>query len=112
MLVAVGRRRADADAPERRRGSHAIGDEAEDHADTGSAEAVVPADLFPQDAGDQRRGECADIDPHVEDREACIPARTALRVQIANDRRDVRLEQPGSDDDENEAEEECRPRED
>ena len=54
------------------------------------------------------RDERADVDPHVEDREAGVAARAAFGIQVADDRRDVRLEQARAEDDEDEAEEERR----
>ena len=80
--------------------------QADEHADAGRAEAPVPADALAEEAGDERRDERADVDAHVEDREAGVAPRAAFRIQIADDRRDVRLEQPGAEDDEDEAEEE------
>ena len=65
----------------------------------------MPTHAFAQITGDERSDERPDVDSHVENREARIASRSALGIKLADDRRDVRLEQPGADDDENEAEE-------
>ena len=90
---------------------------AEGHADSGGAEAPVPGGrrvqaggLEPgleglalrQPARRQRRGEGAQVDAHVEDREARVPAMVARRVQAADQRADARLEQSRSRGDQRE----------
>ena len=75
------------------RSANGVGDQAEQHADAGGAEAPVPADRFAQRAGDDLAEEGAGVDAHVEDREAGVAPRAAFGIQIADDRRDVRLEQ-------------------
>src|SRR5690606_18997962 len=74
-----------------------VGDEPRDHAHTGGAEAPVPAEARAarEVAADERAKEAAQIDAHVEDREASIATRVALLVELADHRRDVRLEEPG-----------------
>jgi hypothetical protein len=80
-------------------------DESEGHADRGGAEAEVPGDLLPQRADHQRGEERAEVDAHVEDGEAGVPARVlVLAVQVPDERGDVRLEQPRARDDEAEPE--------
>ncbi len=39
----------------------------------------------PRITRDERRDERADVDPHVEDREACVASRAAFRIQIADE---------------------------
>ena len=78
-------------------------DQAEHHAEAGRGEAEVPVDALREIAGDQRPDECAEVDPHVEDREPGVAPRVARRVQRSDDRADVRLQQAGADDDQGEA---------
>ena len=80
--------------------------EAEEHPDAGRAESVVPADGLTEEAGDDLTHEGAEVDAHVEDREAGIAACAALGVEVTDDRRDVRLEQAGAEDDQDQSEEE------
>ena len=53
--------------------------QAKGHADAGAGEAEVPVDALREIAGDQRADEGAEVDAHVEDREARIAAAVALR---------------------------------
>ena len=64
----------------------------------------MPVDLLAERGTNERRDECAEVDAHVEDREAGIAARIVARVERADDRGDVRFQQPGADDDQTEAE--------
>ena len=66
--------------------------QADDHADTGRAKAVLPAEGLAQPAAKQRGGERADVDAHVENREATVAARVVLRVQFADDRGNIGLQ--------------------
>ena len=74
-------------------------DQADDHADTGGAETVSPAEGLAEPAAQQRGGERTDVDPHVEDREARVAARVVLRVELADDGRDIRLQVTDAHDD-------------
>ena len=53
-------------------------------------------------ADDQGRGERAEVDAHVEEREAGVAARVAMRVESPDERADARLKQPGAEGDEDE----------
>ena len=68
-----------------------------------AGEADVPVDALRQIAGDERPDERAEVDPHVEDREAGVAARVARLVERSDERADVRLEQPGAEHDQREA---------
>ena len=50
-------------------------------------------------ADEERRGERADVDAHVEDREARVAPRVVAVVQLADHARHVRLEQAGAERD-------------
>src|SRR5262249_54399496 len=63
----------------------------------------LPADVLAEVAADERREEGTEVDADVEDHEGAIAARIALLVQIADLRRDVRLEEAVADDEEEEA---------
>src|SRR5436305_538089 len=65
----------------------------------------MPADFLAEYAGDDLSEEAAGVDSHVEDRESCVASRTAFGVEVTDDRRDVRLEETGPEDDENESDE-------
>src|SRR5512135_709371 len=54
-------------------------------------------------AADERRHQRAEIDADIEDREAGVPASVLGAVQLADHGAHVRLEQPGAEDDEAEA---------
>src|SRR4029077_7056438 len=98
--------RLEADRAKRPRCHRTEGDQSEEHPDAGRRESPVPVHSLAKEAGDERREESAEIDASVEDREASVASRTAFGIEIADDRRHVRLEQSCSDDDQNEAEEE------
>ena len=66
-------------------------------------EPDVPVDALREIAGDERPEECAEVDPHVEDREPRVAPRVARRVERTDERADVRLQEAGADDDEGEA---------
>ena len=53
--------------------------ETEDHPDAGRGETPVPAHVFAEVAAHQRAEECAEIDPHVEDRKTGIGGARLLR---------------------------------
>src|ERR1700756_2140309 len=74
-------------------------DDAERHADSGRAEAVMPVDALPERSADQRRDKGAEVDAHVEDGKAGVAPYIFFRVKRSDDAADVRLQQPGSDDD-------------
>ena len=62
--------------------SDSVAPQAECHADGGGAEAVVKADVFLQEAGDERAEETADVDGNVEDGKTGIAQRAQLFVFI------------------------------
>ena len=80
----------------------------ERHADARRHEADAPAVDLREPSGDQRTDERTDVDAHVEDREAGIPATAAFWVEVRHQRRDVRLEQADTQDDDDETEIEHR----
>jgi hypothetical protein len=88
----------------------AAGDEprdAQEHPDAGGHERRPPADLVARDRGDEVAHEGTDVDAHVEDVEAGLLERTEallLVVEVADQRRDVRLEEAVADDDEQQRE--------
>src|SRR6266566_4727796 len=92
--------------------AQAIGDESDHHAEPGGAEAEGPAHPLAEDARNKGGDECADIDSHVENREASVAPRSALGIEITDDRRDIRLEESGAHHDENQADVERGVRED
>src|SRR5260370_891540 len=59
--------------------------------------------MVAQRPGNERRGECADVDAHVKDRVRRIEPRVIGWIQLSNERRNIRLEKTIADDDENEA---------
>src|SRR6266480_5913392 len=77
--------------------------EAGGHADARTCEADVPVDPLRQIAGDERTEQRAEINPHVEDGEPRVAPRIARRVERADERAHVRLQQSGTEDDEDEA---------
>src|SRR5437762_6407166 len=105
MLARIRGRWLETDFTECLGRAQAIGDESNQHADTSSAETEAPAYLFAQVTGDQRGDERTDVYAHVENREACIATRSAFRIEIADNRRDVRFEQSRAEYDENQADE-------
>src|SRR3982074_1252349 len=76
--------------------AQAIGDESDHHTEPGGTEAERPTHPLAEDARDKRGDQGADVDSHVEDREAGVAARSALGIEITDDRRDVRLEESGA----------------
>ncbi len=111
LLGRVGRW-VDAEGTEGAGDARAVGEDTDQHSETGDAKAPVPAHALAQVAGKERGEEGAGVDPHVEDGEAGVATGAAFGIQIADERRHVRLEQPGPDHDQDEAEEEGRLRED
>src|SRR5690606_12607060 len=89
-----------------KRGEHG---EADQHAHARSTEAPVPTHLLSKESGNELAEECANVDSHVEDGETRITTRTTFGVQIADNRGDVRLQQSGSQNDEDEPQEERQP---
>ena len=89
-----------------------LDDHREQHADAGREEADTPAvgRVLAERRADERREEGAGVDAHVEDRECAVTARIALRIEVADHRRDVRLEEPVAQDQEQEADVEARRR--
>src|SRR6185436_19344202 len=80
------------------------------HADASGAKTVMPSNALSEVPADERRDERAGVDPHVEDREPRVTPLITAAVDLADHRRDVRLEEAGADDDEPESEIECRHR--
>ena len=62
----------------------------------------MPVNVFPQITADERRGEGADVDAHVEDGETAVAAMIVGTVERADHGADVRFQQAGSEDDEDE----------
>ena len=94
-------------------------DQAEEHAHRGGSEPEVPGRgrrnavvgqegaepvALDQEARDDRRGERADVDAHVEDGVAGGATDVLLAVELTDHRADVGLEQAGAEDDQAEAE--------
>ena len=85
--------------------------QAEQHADAGGDEddlvgrqlGAAAEHALSQPAGQDRRDEGAEVDAHVEDREARIATRVAGGVELAHHGRDDRLEQSVAHDDRGEA---------
>jgi hypothetical protein len=75
-------------------------DDAEGHADACGPEAPVPADLLAERAAHDGPDQRAQVDPHVEDREPRVAPLVVRCVELADDGADVRLEEPGAQDDE------------
>src|SRR5260370_6037106 len=73
-------------------------DDANEHADSGDPKAEMPIDPLPDPTADQRRDECAEVDPHVEDRKTGVAAMIVERVEHADYGADVWLEQAGPED--------------
>src|SRR5262249_14395018 len=118
----LGRRRVEAGVLEPPAAGDVL-DDAEGHADGGGAEAEVPGGLgrdagggeptaeglrLGEEADGVRRGAGADVDAHVVDREAGVAPLVLGRVELADDRRDIGLQEPGAERDEDEADEEGR----
>ena len=77
--------------------------QAERHADRGEAEAEVEAPLLLQQAGEQRTEQGAEVDAHVEDREAGVAALVVLVVERADERGGVGLETTAAERDQHQA---------
>src|SRR5712672_4301661 len=90
MFGGVSRARDYADVAERFVAAQAVSDESDHHTEPGGAEAERPTHSLAEDARDKRGDQRADVDSHVKDRESGIAARSALGVEITDDRRDVR----------------------
>jgi hypothetical protein len=74
-------------------------DQAGDHADAREAEAITPADRLAE-IGDQDRAERgARVDAHVKDRVGRIAPQIGQAVELPDHHRNVRLKEPGADDD-------------
>src|SRR5262249_28484929 len=73
--------------------------QAESHPDARRAEAEMPIDLLAEEAGHERRGEGADVDSYVKDREARVAPLVLRAVEFADNRAHVRLKQPRPKDD-------------
>src|SRR5690606_14431538 len=58
------------------------GEQAKRQAHAGGTDADVPSHLLTEEAGHQLAEERAGVDAHVEDREASVASRTAVRVQV------------------------------
>ena len=78
--------------------------QADRHAECRGGEAPVEAGLLLQQPGQQRAEQGADVDAHVEQREARIAARVVLVVERADQRRGVGLDTPGAEGDQHQAE--------
>ena len=74
------------------------------HADARRGKARVPAHALAQIAAHERRQERAEVDAHVENREAGVAPLVFGRVELADDHADVALEQPGANHDQDEPE--------
>src|SRR6185436_20584373 len=72
VLAWIRRGGLETNGPERLGRTHAIGEESDQHADAGSAEPEVPTHFLTEIAGDERRDEGAQVDAHVENREASV----------------------------------------
>src|SRR5689334_7458483 len=79
---------------------------AKQHSDTRRAEAPVPTDDLAQKSRDELPGKRTEIDTHVKDREARITARSAFGIELADDGRNVRLQETRAEDDQNQSDEE------
>src|SRR6266550_4599348 len=63
----------------------------------------MPSDAFSEISTYQRGDKRSEVDAHVKKSEASITTRIALFVELANHRRNIRLEEAGADDDERQA---------
>ena len=68
-------------------------DQREEHRDRGRHERDAPAVVRAQPRDGQRRDERADVDAHVIDVEALVAQFRPIAIEVADERRDVRLEQ-------------------
>ncbi len=72
---------------------------ARQHADAGQSKSRPPAERLAKQAAEDRRPEGAEIDAVIIEGETGIAARIALRVELADDGRDVGLQIPDAHDD-------------
>ena len=77
--------------------------QAERHQHAARGERRSPAVVHGQPARDDRTEERAQVDAHVEDREARVAPTAAFRVQIGDHGADVRLQQSDAADDDDQA---------
>src|SRR5690606_18539556 len=75
----------------------------EKHEDTGQAEAPMPTNLLADIATKQHSQECSHIDTHIENGISRVYLLAIIRVQLAYNRRDIRFEQPVTQDDQRQA---------
>ena len=75
------------------------GHEGQGHADGGRREAGVVAVVVLEPSGHQRGEEGADVHGHVEQLEAAVAPRVVIVVEAADDRGQVRLDEPRPDGD-------------
>ncbi len=89
-----------------------LDDHGKQHADAGREEADAPAvgGILAERRADERCEEGAGVDAHVEDDECAVAPPIALRIQVADHRRDVRLEEPVAEDEQQQADVETRRR--
>src|ERR1043166_9480508 len=77
------------------------------HPDACGSEAIVPIHFLSERAADQRTNGRAKMDSHVKDGEAGIAASAALRIEFPPHGADVRFQQTGPNDHQDQADEEC-----
>jgi hypothetical protein len=77
-------------------------DETAHHSDAGCAEAKMPVHGFAQVAADDRPQQRAEVDPHIEDREAGVAPRAAFWIELPDHGADVGLQQSRSHHDQDE----------
>jgi len=80
--------------------------QAEHHADRRQCETCAVAERRRSDRHEERAEYRAEVDAHVEDREAGIAARAPFRVQLRDQRADVRLEHADAEHDHQQPDEE------
>jgi hypothetical protein len=90
-------------APQQRLAQHED-HEAGDHAQPRQAEARPPADRHPQEAAEDRGPERTQIDAVIIEGEPRIAPAIARRIELADDGRDVGLQEPDADDDQGQGE--------
>lgn len=83
-------------------------DQSDQHEDPGRGETSRPAErgIVRQEAAHHGREGRSQVDPHVEDRVAAVAPLVIGPVELADDRRHIRLEEAVADDDHGQAEEE------
>src|SRR3989442_1252212 len=77
--------------------------QSQDHAYAGGAKAIMPIVFLAQRSAYERTNERAQIDPHVINAETRVPPRATLRIKLPHHGADVRLEQPGAGDHQDQA---------